>query len=196
MNVKEIYLATKNENKIKEIMSFNHSSLVIRSLNDLSKPIDWNETGETFFENALIKAKAVKAYTSLGVLGEDSGLVVEDLNGEPGVYSNRYAGENCTDKDNIKKLLTNLEKIPNSKRHAYFITCLVYIDEKNNQHTYNGYCHGTIIKEPRGAGGFGYDPIFVPKGHQQSFSEIDPEEKNKMSHRFHAFQLFLEDQKK
>ena len=190
--MKQIILATKNKGKLKEIQAISQNIFELKSLNDLSSEVTWDETGETFHENALIKAKAAKEHTDLGVLADDSGLVVEDLDGAPGVYSKRYASQNATNKENMLKLLEELNRVKSSFRKAYFITSLVYIDENKKEHSFEGKCHGSILREERGLGGFGYDPIFLPDGFDKSFGELGLEVKNKMSHRQQAFQAFLD----
>lgn len=191
--MKTFVLASHNGNKLKEFLAIPNSPHKLLSLNSLPKTIEWEETGDTFEANALIKAKSVKKHTDLPVLGEDSGLVVEDLKGEPGVYSKRYAGPGCTDRDNIEKLLSELERVGSKERKAYFITSLVLMDENEKFHSYTGKCHGTILRKPRGKDGFGYDPVFLPDGYDKSFAELPLSLKNTISHKHNAFHQFLKD---
>ena len=157
----------------------------------LGAPVHWEETGQTFRANALIKAESLRAHTGEGVLADDSGLQVDILEGAPGVYSARYAGAAASDANNLKKLLRVLEGVPLNERKARFVCVLCYIDREGKIHYFEGTCEGHIISEAVGAGGFGYDPIFVPEGYQQSFAEIAALEKNRISHRSRALAQFL-----
>ena len=151
------------------------------------------ETGLTFVENALIKARHATAYTRLPAIADDSGLVVPALNGEPGIYSARYSGEHALDNQNNKKLLSNMENLPESKRQAYFYCSLVFIRHEQDPVPLiaHGQWQGSILREPRGEHGFGYDPIFyVPERHCSS-AELTTEIKNQISHRALALQDLL-----
>ena len=146
------------------------------------------EDGKTFQENALIKAKYCFEKTGKASLGDDSGLVVEALSGRPGIFSARYAGDHDF-KKNIAKVLEELEGEPNRK--AYFITVLCYKDEQG-EHFFEGRVYGNITEKPFGDDGFGYDPIFTPEDHNQTFAEMQVEEKNKISHRKLALDQFIQ----
>ena len=150
------------------------------------------ESGETFRENALIKALSLKAMvpSDFGVLSDDSGLEVDHLQGAPGVYSARYAGTNATDAENVEKLLDVLKDVPNDLRTARFRCVLCWLNETGAAHYFEGTCEGRILEQARGGSGFGYDPIFVPQGYEQSFGELGESIKSKMSHRALALRQF------
>lgn len=152
---------------------------------------DVEETGTTFAENAYIKAYAAFRKTGLPAVADDSGLMVDALNGEPGVYSARYAGENATDEQRIAKLLKNLEGVPTEKRSAHFVSSICCIIDENTVVTAEGACDGIIAEEPKGSGGFGYDPVFLTDS-GKSFAELTDEEKDKLSHRGKALRLLYD----
>ncbi len=178
--MKKIVFATNNKHKLDEIRKISEEKLEILSLNDINCRTDIPETGTTLEENALIKARFVKDNFGYDCFADDTGLEVKALDGAPGVYSARYAGEDCRAEDNIRKLLTNLEGI--SDRRAAFRTVIALLigDE---QYFFEGAIHGKIIDEKRGESGFGYDPVFVPDGYEQTFAELGEDIKNKISHR-------------
>ena len=152
---------------------------------------DVEETGTTFAENAFIKASAAFRKTGLPSVADDSGLTVDALNGEPGVYSARYAGENATDEDRINKLLKNLEGVPTEKRTAHFVSSICCIINENTVITAEGSCDGIIAEAPKGNGGFGYDPVFLTDN-GKTFAELSAEEKDRLSHRGKALRLLYE----
>jgi XTP/dITP diphosphohydrolase len=178
--MKKIVFATNNKHKLDEIRKISEGKLEILSLNDINCRTDIPETGTTLEENALIKARFVKDNFGYDCFADDTGLEVKALDGAPGVYSARYAGEDCRAEDNIRKLLTNLEGI--SDRRAAFRTVIALLigDE---QYFFEGAIHGKIIDEKRGESGFGYDPVFVPDGYEQTFAELGEDIKNNISHR-------------
>jgi XTP/dITP diphosphohydrolase len=178
--MKKIVFATNNKHKLDEIRKISEEKLEILSLNDINCRTDIPETGTTLEENALIKARFVKDNFGYDCFADDTGLEVKALDGAPGVYSARYAGEDCRAEDNIRKLLTNLEGI--SDRRAAFRTVIALLigDE---QYFFEGAIHGKIIDEKRGESGFGYDPVFVPDGYEQTFAELGEDIKNNISHR-------------
>jgi XTP/dITP diphosphohydrolase len=179
----KIFIASKNKGKIKEIKSIlGGLDIEFQSLLDKPEIPDVEETGKTFEQNALIKAKAVYEKVNVPVLADDSGLEVDYLNGAPGVYSARYAGNNATDKQNCEKLLSELSLVPADKRGAEF-RCVLSLVEGNNVNYFEGVCRGKITDSLRGNGGFGYDPLFIPAGYTQTFAELDLDTKNKISHR-------------
>ena len=151
---------------------------------------DVEETGTTFEENAVLKAKAVYEKMKMPVISDDSGLEVDYLNGAPGVYSHRYAGENATDADRCSKLLSELSGVEKEKRTARFVCVICFIDENGTETVIRGTCEGYIGTEPRGENGFGYDPVFMYG--DRSFAEISAEEKNSVSHRADALRKFSE----
>ncbi|MCE3044638.1 RdgB/HAM1 family non-canonical purine NTP pyrophosphatase [Legionella sp. 16cNR16C] len=184
--MKEIVLATANQGKIKEIQAI-LSPLQCLSMADfeIESP---EENGLSFIENALIKARHTSAQSGKAALADDSGLVVPALNGAPGIYSSRYAGEDATDGDNIQQLLHNMKDLKQEQRYAYFfcaIAILRFADDPVPLLAY-GKIEGQIIFEPRGSKGFGYDPIFYIPERQCTAAELSPEIKNKISHRARA----------
>ena len=184
----KVVLASKNPHKLVEISRITEKfgmELVLQS--DLGVDIDVEENGSTFEENSFIKAEAVMKATGLPALADDSGIAVDALNGEPGIYSARYA-EN--DPARRAKLLGELENV--ADRRARFVCVIAIAINGEVIETFEGEVKGTIIKEERGEGGFGYDPIFVPDGYDQTFAEMPQELKNKISHRAEAFRKAME----
>lgn len=190
--MKKLLVATKNEGKATEIKELIGAFFEeVLTLNDLDKSLNIIENGKTFEENAYQKAKSVHSlYSSYGfsTLADDSGLEVDALNGAPGVFSARYAGEAATDEDRINKLLDELKDVPLEKRSARFVCALVFIDENGRTYQTKGVCEGKIGFLPEGQNGFGYDPIFIPNGYNVSFAQIPSTVKNKISHRAKAFE--------
>ena len=188
--IDEIVLATGNKGKIREFSGLLEGVFGrIISLNDLESPPEVVEDGATFRENALKKARAIAAYSGKPALADDSGLAVDALGGSPGVYSARYAGEGATDRDNIAKLLTELGGVENRSASFVCVLALVYPDGK--EITAEGTCEGVILTEPRGEGGFGYDPVFFLPEYGKTMAEIPPELKNKISHRARAAESLI-----
>lgn len=188
----EILVATHNQHKKEEIQQILGDSFKVTSLTDYHLFDEIIEDGKTFEENALIKAKYCFEKTGKPSLGDDSGLVVPALDGRPGIYSARYAG-NHDFQANIAKVLQEMDNIEN--RVAYFITVLCLYDGKDTRY-FEGRVYGNLTREVKGEKGFGYDPIFIPDTHQISFAEMKPEEKNKISHRSLALKDFLDFLKK
>ncbi len=190
-----IVLATSNKHKVEEFKKIlTDFPLEIKSLNDFGPIPEAVEDGIDFDENAYKKAYHVSRLLGFPAIADDSGLVVPSLDGEPGVYSARYAGKNATDDENIDKLLKNLSGI--TKREAYF-QCVISIAVPNGPAlTYEGRCDGTIITERRGSKGFGYDPVFYVSELKKTFAELDIEEKNRISHRGKALKEIIEEQDK
>jgi XTP/dITP diphosphohydrolase len=164
----------------------------ILSLNDYKDVPDVEEDGASFFANALKKAKAISEHTGEIVLADDSGLEVEYLNGEPGVYSSRYSGEGATDSSNIKKLLLSLAGVPGEKRGAAFRCALVLYCPDGKYISFEGRLEGIIYDKPQGDGGFGYDPVFFLPDLGLTVAQIPPEIKNRISHRAQAVLNFKE----
>ena len=206
----QLYLATTNPNKIKEIKSFiqdffktdseNKTHLIIKSLNDFKDYSPAEETGSSFKENASLKSRHLLNYLKgknllkfpLGILAEDSGLEVESLNAVPGIYSARYSGPSGNDKKNNELLLKNLKHQTNRKaRYVCSLSFLFVRDENINENFFETYCEGTIALEEKGKGGFGYDPLFVPKGETKTFGELPFSFKQKVSHRRKALEKWL-----
>ncbi len=184
--MKKLIFATGNKGKLKEVKKiFSNTDYEIISLYDLGDVPDIIEDGDTYEANALIKAKAIYTIHKVPVIADDSGLSVEQLNGEPGVYSARYAGENCTYDDNNQKLIRELAKFEEPHK-AKFVCSSVFYDGENIKTAF-GELHGEIVSEFKGTHGFGYDPIFIPKDSNRTLAEFSSEEKNKISHRAIAF---------
>lgn len=180
-----ILLATQNKNKIKEFKEkLNGTNINVLSLSDFNDDSDCIENGNTFEENAEIKAKFYFDKYHLPTISDDSGLVVKALNGEPGIYSKRYSGGG--DKENIELLLKNLNNV--NDRSAYFECAICYYDKESK--FFVGKCYGKIGFEPIGENGFGYDPVFMYN--DKSFAQLSLEEKNKISHRAKAVNQFIE----
>lgn len=175
----ELIFATHNNNKVKEVTKMLPSYLSMKSLTAIDFFEEIEETGETFEENALLKAKTIFNKTGKNVFADDSGLVIEALDGAPGVYSARYAGTG-KDEDNIAKALKELDGKTNRKAYFISIFCLIL---NGKEYFFEGRVNGTIATEIRGNNGFGYDPIFIPDGFSKSFAQMTPEEKNAISHR-------------
>lgn len=185
-DMKKIIFASSNKGKITEVKNiFNGSNFQILSLLDLDDVPQIVEDGNTFRENAKKKAQIIFERYKLPTIADDSGLMVEQLNGEPGVYSARYAGEGCTYEDNNRKLLYELSGFPHPHK-AKFICYAVYMDDQKYLETI-GEVNGVVINEIKGKQGFGYDPVFLPDGFERTMAELSLEEKNKISHRSKAF---------
>lgn len=178
--MEELVIATHNKHKLDEIQKLLGDRIKLISLRDLGCNEDIAETGTTLKENAYQKAKYVWDKYGKNCFADDTGLIVEALDGAPGVYSARYAGEHCSFDDNIDLLLENMEGKTN--RNARFETVICLIQDGKEQY-FEGRCDGCILTERYGRGGFGYDPIFMPNGYGESFAELSMEEKNKISHR-------------
>ncbi|MBP3502781.1 MAG: XTP/dITP diphosphatase [Clostridia bacterium] len=178
-----IILASNNKNKLKEIKEkLNPFGIDVISQKEAGYDIEVEETGTTFVENATLKAETIFKVSQNPVIADDSGLEVDALNGEPGVYSARYAGENATDEDRINKILNLMKDITDdTKRTARFKCAICYIDSNGSKHIFEKVCEGMIAKEVHGNNGFGYDPIFMVG--EKSFAELSSEDKNKISHR-------------
>ena len=181
--MQKLVVASGNLNKIKEIKEILGDRYNIVSMQDVDCFVEVDETGTTFEENAFLKAQAVYQKCKLPVIADDSGLIVDVLGDEPGVFSARYAGLPCDDAKNNEKLLAKLKNEKN--RQARFVTCIVFFDGKNKI-VGNGEADGIIIDEYRGANGFGYDPIFFSRELNKTFGESSSAEKNRVSHRARA----------
>ncbi len=183
----KLVLASGNQGKLKELSSLLAPlNIAVVSLADFPDMPETIEDGATFAENAVKKAKEAAEYTGLTALADDSGLEVDYLNGLPGVYSARFAGEAKDDAANNKKLLRLLHGVPYEKRTARFRSVIAICDPQGEIYTSDGRCEGYILEEERGSGGFGYDPLFYVPAYQKTFAELTMEEKNKISHRGRA----------
>lgn len=190
---KKIVLASSNPGKVREINQMLAGlQLAVVPQSDFKVP-DADETGLTFVENALLKARNATRLTGLPAIADDSGLEVDYLNGAPGIYSARYAGKGAGDEQNLRKLLTELEGIPEAERNARFQCLMVYLRHEFDPTPIvcQGTWEGRILFEPRGTNGFGYDPIFFVPTHNCSSAELPPEVKNKLSHRGQALRLLV-----
>lgn len=188
----DIWIATGNAGKVKEFKELlpGHQIFSIQDMKSYSSP---PETGKTFEENALIKVKSFKSIKpGFWVIGEDSGLEVEGLGNMPGIFSARYAGDNARDVENTSKVLKMLNIRSPGNRRAQFRCVMMAFDPQGNQHKFEGILKGEIAKDMRGVNGFGYDSIFVPEGSTQTLAEMTLQEKNKISHRSQAVNLFIQ----
>ena len=180
----KLYLATSNKGKVKEIKElFSHFEVIVYS--DVIDEFDIIEDGDTFKANAMLKSQAV--FDAINdpeaiVIADDSGISIEAFNGAPGIYSARYAGEDATSKENLEKVIATLKE-KNLSTSPAFYTAAIAITSKYGTQVVHGWMHGDVIDESRGSGGFGYDPIFIPKGYSQTLGELSTEIKSKLSHR-------------
>ena len=181
----ELVLATKNKGKVRELKEIIKGAHIITA-DEAGFYAEIEENGKTFEENALIKAEAVCKAVSKPVIAVDSGLEVFALNMRPGIFSARYAGENATDADRVSKLLAEL--VGSEDRRARFVCAAALCLPDGRHFVFRGETDGVITEKPRGSGGFGYDPVFVPNGYYKTFSELSENEKNMISHRKKAFE--------
>lgn len=185
--MKSVLIATKNKGKAKEFeQMFQPLGFEVKTLLDFEEIEDVEENGATFEENATIKAETISRKTGQVVVADDSGLIVDALKGAPGIYSARYAGLEKNDEANIDKVLKELNDTPEAERTARFYCALALAFPGRETMTVHGTCEGIILRERRGHNGFGYDPIFFVKDLGKSMAELDPEQKNQMSHRANA----------
>jgi XTP/dITP diphosphohydrolase len=187
----DIYLATSSDNKLRELAVIANrifKAMRILSPKSVGGMPDVEEGEASFEENAGLKARALKAKLpkEAWVLADDSGLEVYCLKGRPGALSARYAGPGASFEENNAKLLTDLEGMVKNRRAARFVCCLVLIGPSGKEHVFKGGCEGAISIEPRGQGGFGYDPVFIPEPYDRTFAELGTDIKNKISHRADA----------
>ena len=187
-DLKQVLIATKNQGKVEEFkVLFKKYDIQVISLLDLSDEIeDVEETGVTFAENAKLKAEEISSVLNVPVLADDSGLVIDALDGRPGVYSARYAGLDKNDQDNNEKVLNELKSISMENRTARFVCVLAVARPGVDTFFVEGTCEGKIACSEKGENGFGYDPLFIPEGHSKTMAEISPELKNQISHRGRA----------
>ena len=187
--MKNIVFATNNKNKLREIRDIVGSKYNILSLSDINCHEDIPETADTIEGNALLKARFVKEKYGYDCFADDTGLEVEALDNRPGVYSARFAGEDCNSENNINKLLSELEGIENRKARFRIVIALI---KGEIEEEFEGVIYGNISHERHGEGGFGYDKVFVPENYEKTFAEMLPEEKNSISHRAKATRLLIE----
>ncbi len=179
----KLVFATNNKHKLQEVRDILGNRVEVLSLGDINCNDDIPETGTTLEENALIKARWISSKYGCNCFADDTGLEVEALNGAPGVYSARYAGDECNSQANMHKLLDNLTE--NNNRNAQFRTVIALIIN-GEEKLFDGVVKGTISEKQMGETGFGYDPIFIPKGYNISFAQMSSNEKNSISHRYIA----------
>jgi XTP/dITP diphosphohydrolase len=183
----DVILATQNAGKVKELGSqLAKFGVTVHSLLTLEDDVHIDETGQTFKENAIIKAEFVSRKYNKVVFADDSGLSVDALNGRPGVYSARYAGENASDQENINKLIRELEGISFDDRTATFHCALAIATPNQETVVFHGKCEGFITETQQGEGGFGYDPVFYVPRFKRTMAELTSDEKNSISHRGNA----------
>jgi XTP/dITP diphosphohydrolase len=190
---KTIVLASRNRKKLQEMAALVAAAgLELLSAADMPGVPDVEETGASFAENAALKASAVARATGRWALGDDSGLEVDALRGEPGIYSSRYAGPDSTDSDNNTKLLEQLAEVPEPQRTAQFVCHLAVADPQGDiRLQLAGACRGRIVSQLRGASGFGYDPLFLIPEYHRTFGELSPAVKSVLSHRARAFERLV-----
>jgi XTP/dITP diphosphohydrolase len=190
---RRVVLASSNPGKVREfgqILAGLDMSVAPQS--EFAVP-DADETGLTFVENALLKARNAASHTGLAAIADDSGIEVDALNGAPGIYSARYAGPGASDADNLRKLLAALRDVPEAERGARFVCLIVYLRHAADPTPIiaQGVWEGRILREPRGGGGFGYDPVFWVPTHQCASAELPAEVKNSLSHRGQALRALV-----
>ena len=193
----KVVLASKNPHKLVEISKITEKfgiDLILQS--EVGVDIDVEETGTTFEENSFLKAEAVMKATGLPALADDSGIAVDALNGEPGIYSARYGfDDSLNDWDRMMLLLKNTEHVPDGQRQAQFVCVITFVTPEGKTIQARGEIHGELTREPKGENGFGYDPIFYYPPFGKTTAEATPEEKNSVSHRANALKLFYEKMK-
>jgi XTP/dITP diphosphohydrolase len=189
-----VVLASSNSGKLRELTALLAPlgfDLIAQNALGVDTP---PETGDTFTANALLKARHAAAATNLPALADDSGIEVDALGGRPGIYSARYAGESASDQDNVRKMLGELHGVPAGKRTARYRCVIALVSTPTDPAEpilATGTWEGTLISEPRGLGGFGYDPIFIPNGFDRTAAELDPTQKNSLSHRGQALRALV-----
>lgn len=189
--ISKVIVASNNKNKIREIKSkLVNLGIEVLSQREAGFDIEVEETGTTFEENSMLKAKAIYELAHQPVIADDGGLEVDFLDGRPGVYSARFCGPDATDRDKYMKILEMMKDVDDEKRTARFRCVISYIDENGEEHAFEGICNGKIAYEPMGDNDFGYDPIFLVG--DKSFAQISEEEKNKISHRGKAVDKWVE----
>jgi XTP/dITP diphosphohydrolase len=189
--MKELVVASRNRGKLQEIQSLLDGVVdTVRCAADFADFPETIEDGSTFRDNALKKAREAMLFTGLPALADDSGLVVDVLDGRPGVHSARFAGEGAGDAANNRLLLKELNGIPAGRRQAAFVCVLAFVTPAGHEQVFSGRVGGSILTSERGDGGFGYDPLFLVDGFDRTMAELSLQEKNRISHRGQALQLF------
>ena len=186
-------IATGNPHKVTEFARMLEPlGVSVRSQREAGTDVAVEETGRTFEENARLKARAVSRATGLAALGDDSGLCVDALGGAPGIFSARYAGPDATDADRIRKLLGELQSVPEGRRTARFVCAVCCVLPDGGEITVHGECEGAIAFAPSGEDGFGYDPVFIEKTTGRTFAQLSAAEKDRLSHRGRALRAFVQ----
>jgi XTP/dITP diphosphohydrolase len=192
MGPRRLVVATRNDHKLSELAEILDGLELVPVAPEVELP---PETGETFADNALIKARAAHRATGAGAIGDDSGIEARALGGRPGVRSARYAGEHATDEQNLDKLIGELRDVDD--RSVAYVCVIAHVDDTGAERLYEGRCEGNLILQPRGSGGFGYDPAFVPAdtggGDGRTMAELEPAEKHAISHRGRAARRLAEE---
>ena len=194
----KIVLASNNEHKLRELRAIlSDLGMDVVPMRELDIHIEPDENGASFEENSYIKAKAILDVCHMPTIADDSGLMVDALNGEPGIYSARFGGEACkTDADRLRYLLEQMKNVPQERRTAKFVSVITLLTPDGRQLTARGECPGCILTEAHGANGFGYDPVFYVPEQGCTFAELPAAEKNRISHRARALAAFAEKVKK
>lgn len=185
-----VVLATRNGHKVAElqrILSAIGLDIELVGLDDFPGAPEVAETESSFAGNALLKARAIAEFTGLPAIADDSGLCVDALNGMPGIYSARWAGRHGDDRANLELVLGQMADVPDARRGAQFVCAAAWVVPGESEHVVEGVLEGSLARAPRGSRGFGYDPIFVPRGYVLTTAELRPEEKDAISHRGQAF---------
>ena len=185
-----VVLATRNAGKVRELARILGSAVDLVGLDGFPDAPDVAETGATFEENAFLKARAIAAFTGLPAVADDSGLCVDALNGMPGIFSARWAGRHGDDQANLDLVLAQLADVPDSRRGAHFYCAAAFVAGAS-EHAVSGQVEGQLLRAPRGDGGFGYDPIFLPDGFSVTTAEMTAESKDEISHRGKAFRALV-----
>ena len=185
----ELLFATNNRHKLHEIIGIAGQDHTILSLADIGMEEEIPETSETLEGNAIQKARFVYERSGMNCFADDTGLEIDALGGRPGVYSARYAGEGCSFEDNVKKVLLEMK---GEKFRAARFRCVICLVLDGREYLFEGRVDGAIMEQPEGSGGFGYDPVFRPDGHKESFATMSPVEKNRISHRGRAVTAMME----
>ncbi|KAA0258397.1 XTP/dITP diphosphatase [Deferribacter autotrophicus] len=185
--MKKLFVATKNKGKLKEIAEILKPIEVLSAFDVINENVDVEESGATFEENAKLKGETLSKFVEGYIIADDSGLEVDALNGAPGVFSARFAGENATDEENNRLLLDKLKGVPLEKRGAKFVCVIALCKDGETVATFRGECEGRIAFEMRGSNGFGYDPLFLLSD-GRTMAELEAEEKNEISHRRKALE--------
>ena len=190
----DLWIATHNEGKVQEMRTIASSfPVTLKTAAEAGEFVDFPETGTSFDENALQKARALHQVTGGWVVADDSGLCVDSLGGAPGIYSARYSGEDANDRTNVALLLENMKNVKEEDRGAHFHCSFAVIAPDGTETIYHGQTMGKIALAPVGERGFGYDPVFIPQGETRTMAEMEPREKHRISHRGRALRAFLEE---